>query len=68
MGHWHTQLQPRGFAITPDGRYLVAAGQLSHRVGVHMIAPGNGALTQVGEHDVGLNPNWITVLSMPPNA
>ncbi|PJI96288.1 6-phosphogluconolactonase [Acidovorax sp. 69] len=68
IGHWHTQLQPRGFAITPDGRYLMAAGQISHRVGVHAIAPNSGALTQVAEHDVGLNPNWITVLPMQPKA
>ena len=68
IGHWHTQLQPRGFAITPDGRHLIAAGQISHRVGVHLIAPGSGVLTQVAEHDVGLNPNWITVLPMPPDA
>ena len=67
-GHWSTQLQPRGFAITPDGRHLVAAGQISHRVGVHRIAPASGALTQVAEHDVGLNPNWITMLPMQPDA
>lgn len=68
IGHWHTQLQPRGFAITPDGRHLLAAGQLSHRVGVHMIAPASGSLTQVTEHDVGLNPNWITMLPLQPRA
>ena len=68
IDHWSTQLQPRGFAITPDGRHLIAAGQISHRVGVHLIAPGSGALTQVAEHDVGLNPNWITVLPMQPDA
>ncbi|QLA81182.1 lactonase family protein [Acidovorax sp. JMULE5] len=68
IDHWSTQLQPRGFAITPDGCHLIAAGQISHRVGVHLIAPGSGALTQVAEHDVGLNPNWITVLPMQPDA
>lgn len=68
IGHWPTQLQPRGFAITPDGRYLLAAGQISHRVGVHWIAPESGALTQVTEHDVGLNPNWVTVLPMGSHA
>lgn len=67
-GHWSTQLQPRGFAISPDGRHLLAAGQISHRVGVHLISPDSGALTQVAEHDVGLNPNWITVLPMQPDA
>ena len=68
IGHWHTQLQPRSFAITPNGRHLLAAGQLSRRVGVHLIAPASGALTQVAEHDVGLNPNWITMLPLQPDA
>ena len=37
IGHWPTQAQPRGFAISPSGRWLIAAGQLSHAVGVHAI-------------------------------
>ena len=64
VDHWVTQQQPRGFAITADGRYLVAAGQASHRVGVHAISPDTGALTLLGEHPVGLNPNWVTMLPL----
>lgn len=66
VGHWPTQQQPRGFAITADGRHLVAAGQASHRVGVHAISADTGALRLLGEHAVGLNPNWVTMLPLQP--
>lgn len=63
IGHWPTQATPRGFAITIDGRFLLAAGQTSHQVGVHAIDCASGALTLVAEHAVGLNPNWVEVVS-----
>lgn len=65
LGHTPTQAQPRGFAITPSGRFLIAAGQLSHRVGVHAVHPDTGALSGVGEHAVGRNPNWVETLQLP---
>lgn len=64
IGHWPTQAQPRGFAIDPSGRWLVAAGQLSDRVGVHRIDAASGALTAVGEHAVGRNPNWVEAIRL----
>lgn len=66
VGHWSTQQQPRGFAIAANGGHLVAAGQASHRVGVHAISAGTGALTLLSEHAVGLNPNWVTMLPLQP--
>ena len=65
IGHWPTQAQPRGFAITPSGRCLVAAGQLSHTVGVHTIAPATGILSLRHEHAVGRNPNWVEAIDLP---
>jgi len=65
IGHVAAQTQPRGFAITPSGRWLVVAGQLSHRVGVHALDPDTGALTPAHEHDVGQNPNWVEIVSLP---
>ncbi|MBC7956845.1 MAG: lactonase family protein [Cytophagales bacterium] len=65
LGHVPTQAQPRGFAITPTGHHLIAAGQLSHRVGVHAINESSGALSLVSEHDVGLNPNWVEAIQLP---
>ena len=65
IGHVAAQTQPRGFAITPSGRWLVVAGQLSHRVGVHAIDSDTGALTLADEHDVGQNPNWVEIVALP---
>lgn len=66
VGHWSTQHQPRGFAIAANGGHLVVAGQASHRMGVHAISAGTGALTLLSEHAVGLNPNWVTMLPLQP--
>lgn len=59
IGHFATALQPRGFNLDPSGAYLIAAGQLSHSVTVHRIAPDSGALIDVGSAAVGKNPNWV---------
>lgn len=64
LGHAPTQAQPRSFAITPSGRWLVAAGQMSHRVGVHSIDALDAAPAAVGEHEVGRNPSWVEILTL----
>jgi 6-phosphogluconolactonase len=65
IGQWPTQTQPRGFAITPSGRWLVAAGQLSHAVGVHRIDADAGTLDLRHTHAVGRNPNWVEAITLP---
>ncbi|MEY8876859.1 MAG: lactonase family protein [Leptothrix sp. (in: b-proteobacteria)] len=62
IGHWPTQSQPRGFAISADSRWLVASGQTSHQISVHRIDPDSGALTAGAVQAVGLNPNWVELL------
>jgi 6-phosphogluconolactonase len=62
IGHWATQRQPRALAVDPRGRFLLAAGQASHRVGVHAIGT-DGRLTEVGEVPVGPDPNWIAFIA-----
>jgi 6-phosphogluconolactonase len=64
-GHWPTQAQPRGFAISPSGRWLLCAGQRSHAVGVHRIDLEAGTLEPVHELPVGGEPNWIELLDLP---
>ena len=59
IGHWPTQEQPRGFAVDPSGRWLVVAGQRSHRIGLHAVDPASGALTPGPEVAVPANPNWV---------
>ncbi|HNJ82770.1 MAG TPA: lactonase family protein [Piscinibacter sp.] len=64
IGHWPTQAQPRGFAVTPSGRFLIAAGQLSNAVGLHAIDAASGALTLRHELAVGRNPNWVEAIAL----
>jgi 6-phosphogluconolactonase len=65
VGTYPTETQPRGFAITPSGDYLLAAGQLSHRVTSYAIDPATGALTPVASLAVGQNPNWVEIITLP---
>jgi 6-phosphogluconolactonase len=55
---------PRGFAIDPDGRYLLCAGQTEDALGVYRIHPTNGALQRVARHTTGPNPNWIEIIDL----
>lgn len=65
LGHWPTQAQPRGMAIDPSGRWLLVAGQLSHRLGVHRVDADSGQLSAVAEHEVGQDPNWVEAIALP---
>ena len=64
LGQVPTAAEPRGFAIDPSGRWLLAAGQADHRLRVHAIDPRSGSLTDHGEHEVGRNPNWIEIVAL----
>lgn len=63
-GQWPTQAQPRGFAISPSGRWLLCAGQRSHAVGVHRFDLEAGTLVPVHELPIGGDPNWIEMLDL----
>jgi 6-phosphogluconolactonase len=59
-----TEVQPRGLAIDPTGRWVVAAGQESHRVGVHALDAAAGRLGPGRAFDVGRNPNWVELINL----
>ena len=63
VGNWPTETQPRGFAIDPAGRYLLAVGQTSHRLSGYAIEP-DGGLRKLKDHPVGQNPNWVEILDL----
>lgn len=63
-GQWPTQAQPRGFALSPSGRWLLCAGQRSNAVGLHRVEP-DGSLVAAGAIAVGDDPNWIECLLLP---
>jgi 6-phosphogluconolactonase len=56
---------PRGFAITPDGRHLLCAGQKSNQVTVFSIHPDHGDLTHISSYAVGEMPSWIEIIPSP---
>ena len=65
MGNFATETQPRGFAIDPLGRYLIAAGQKSNAATIYAINPESGALKPIGRQELGKNPNWVEIVALP---
>ncbi|WP_202863624.1 lactonase family protein [Ornithinimicrobium avium] len=56
-----TQPQPRGFAVTPDGRLVVSVGERSTRAELLRVE-GDGSLTSLGTAETGHGPNWVRIL------
>lgn len=52
-----TETQPRGFATSPDGRYLVAAGEKSTTVSLYAVDGDRLELVQQAE--TGRGANWV---------
>jgi 6-phosphogluconolactonase len=65
IGHTATEQQPRGFAIDPTGRYLLAVGQLSDSMTSYAIDPASGKLTKLKQYPMGKNPNWVEIVNLP---
>jgi 6-phosphogluconolactonase len=57
-----TEKQPRGFAIDPKGRYLVATGEKSDTISVYAI-DGSGALKPIAKTPTGKGANWVEIVS-----
>jgi 6-phosphogluconolactonase len=64
LGSVPTEAQPRGFAVTPDGRCVLAVGQVSGGLSRHAIG-ADGRLATLGRQPVGANPNWVEVVVLP---
>lgn len=65
LGQTPTEPTPRGFTINPTGRFLYAAGQSSNRLAAFRINQKTGALTRFATHNVGKQPWWVHVVSIP---
>ncbi len=65
IGFCPTETQPRGFAIDPSGRTLLAVGQLSNSLTGYAIDPERGTLRPLKQYPVGKNPNWIEIVGLP---
>jgi 6-phosphogluconolactonase len=62
--HYPTEMQPRGFNIEPEGRYLLAVGEQSNALSTYEIDGRTGALRQRARVDVGQGPNWIAIIAL----
>lgn len=54
--------QPRGFAVSPDGRWAVVAGEKSTMVSLVSIGE-DGRLRPVSRHETGAGANWVRFVS-----
>jgi 6-phosphogluconolactonase len=63
-GRWPTETTPRGFAIDPRGRFLLAAGLSSNAMTVSAIDPDNGTLASLRQYRLGEMPNWIEIVDL----
>lgn len=64
IGSYPTEKQPRGFAIEPDGKFLIAAGERSRNLSVYRIET-EGNLTLVKKAPAGKGANWVEVVKLP---
>ncbi|MEO5695708.1 MAG: lactonase family protein [Burkholderiaceae bacterium] len=66
LGHQPTEAQPRGFALDPGGRWLVAAGEATGGLRCHAIDPHTGALGPGGASlAIGSTPSEIEIIALP---
>jgi 6-phosphogluconolactonase len=63
VGSTPTEKQPRGFAIDPRGKFLVACGEKSETISVYAIDPAGGALRLLNKYPVGKGANWVEIVS-----
>lgn len=52
-----TQQHPRGFALSPDGGFLVAAGEGATQVSLYAVSGSH--LTQLQQVETGAGANWV---------
>ncbi|WP_128255453.1 lactonase family protein [Falsirhodobacter deserti] len=60
-----TEKQPRKIGMSPDGRFLAAAGERSDRMTLYAIDPETGHLAQTARVRVGTGPTWVEFVPVP---
>ncbi len=58
IGLTPTEAQPRGFAVAPDNRHVVVAGERSGGVALYELSD-EGILTELDRRDTGSGANWV---------
>jgi len=62
LGATPTETQPRGFAISPDGKTMVVSGEKSDTITVYAIG-ADGALKELQKAPTGKGSNWVEIVS-----
>jgi 6-phosphogluconolactonase len=62
-GNTPTEKQPRGFAIDPKGKFLIASGEKSLTISVYAIDGATGGLRMLKQYPVGKGANWVEIVS-----
>jgi 6-phosphogluconolactonase len=60
-----TEQQPRGIALDPSGRYLLATGELAATITMYAVDPGDGDLEPVAHAPVPAGALWVESLALP---
>ncbi|NLQ17338.1 lactonase family protein [Marinomonas sp. M1K-6] len=55
--------QPRGFALSKDGRFMVVSGEKDTNVGLYSVDTQSGELTKVDSAPVGIGANWVEIVA-----
>jgi 6-phosphogluconolactonase len=64
LGQTPTEKTPRSFDVTPDGRFLLAAGGGSGKLAVYRIDSGTGHLTRLHTYDVEKSLSWVQAVRL----
>ena len=63
VGSTPTEKQPRGFAIDPTSRFVVASGEKSETISSYAIDAETGALKEIGRYPTGKGANWVEIVA-----
>lgn len=63
LGQTPTEKTPRSFEITPDGRFLLGAGEGSGKLAVFRVDEGSGKLERIATQDVGKSLTWVMAIA-----
>lgn len=58
-----TERQPRGFALSPDGRLVLAVGERSDQLALSRLEP-DGSLTPLTSTPTGAGANWVRAIPL----
>ncbi len=64
--HIATEKQPRGIAVDPTGRFLVASGERSEQIACYANDPADGRLSPLSTAPVSAGANWVEIVAPAP--